>query len=65
VLLRWAEELLNYQGCRLVAFVSCPHQKEQEAREPIAVKAVWRARDLIDVAWDKLAEAWDWLVSRT
>jgi hypothetical protein len=37
-----------------VAFVSCPHQKQQQAREPIAVKVAWWARDLADIAWDKL-----------
>jgi hypothetical protein len=52
-----AEELLNYQGPGLFAFTRCPHQKEQQDREPIAVKAAQRVRGLADSTWGKLERA--------
>jgi hypothetical protein len=32
----------------------CPHREESTRKEPIASKVGWWARDLADIAWDKL-----------
>jgi hypothetical protein len=49
-----AAELVDYEGVRLVGFRMCPHCEERTTKEPIASKVGWWARDLADIAWDKL-----------
>jgi hypothetical protein len=49
-----AAELLDYKGVQVVAFRICPHREQRTTKEPIASKVAWWARDLADIAWDKL-----------
>jgi hypothetical protein len=49
-----AAELLDYKGVQVAGFRMCPHREERTTKEPIASKVAWWARDLADIAWDKL-----------
>jgi hypothetical protein len=49
-----AAELLDYKGVQVMAVHVCPHREERTTKEPIASKVGWWARDLADIAWDKL-----------